>query len=115
MLELGMIDWDKVDELRDEVGHEAFAEVVALFVEEADQVAGRLGHAPGSDQLEKDLHFLKGSALGLGMTRLAELCEAGERKAAKGQSAHVNIDEVRTCIETSKTALLDGNAVSSRR
>jgi hypothetical protein len=29
-----MIDWDRVQELRDEIGAEAFGEVVELFLEE---------------------------------------------------------------------------------
>ena len=40
-----MIDWDRVNALRDEVGPEAFAEVVELFLEEVDEKVVPLTHA----------------------------------------------------------------------
>jgi HPt (histidine-containing phosphotransfer) domain-containing protein len=70
-----MIDWDRVENLRQEIGTADFAEVVALFLEESDEVAARLTQGPG---LRADLHFLKGSALNLGFSTLAQRCGQGE-------------------------------------
>lgn len=97
-----MIDWNRVTELRQEIGAEDFAEVVALFLEEADEVIGRLALICGAKPLENALHFLKGSALNLGFTDLAELCQDGERLASAGDSA-VDVVTVATCYATSKT------------
>ena len=40
-----MIDWDRVTELKQTIGATAFAEVVLLFLDEADQSVARLGDA----------------------------------------------------------------------
>ena len=84
-----MIDWDRVANLRAEIGAEDFAEVGAMFLDEADEVVARLqadGPGPG---LEAELHFLKGSALNLGFRELAGLCDTGEKRAAKGEAVDV--------------------------
>lgn len=70
-----MIDWVRVETLRQEIGATDFAEVVALFLEETDEVAARMTAGPG---LRADLHFLKGSALNLGFRALALRCGQGE-------------------------------------
>ncbi len=70
-----MIDWVRVENLRQEIGTTDFAEVVALFLEETDEVAARMTAGPG---LRGDLHFLKGSALNLGFRALALRCGQGE-------------------------------------
>lgn len=72
-----MIDWDRVAALRSEIGLDDFAEVVTLFLEEADEVALRLPAQMG-DALRADLHSLKGAALNLGFAALADLCSQGE-------------------------------------
>lgn len=41
-----MINWKRVNELRDEIGPEDFAEVVELFLEEVEQVIDKLREAP---------------------------------------------------------------------
>ena len=41
------MDWTRVNELREEVGAEAFSEVLALFLEETDGMAQQL--AAGAD------------------------------------------------------------------
>lgn len=102
-----MIDWDRVGELRLEIGAEDFAEVVALFLEEADEVVGRLPATSGSKPIENALHFLKGSALNLGFADLARLCQDGERLAGAGAVA-IDVSPVVTCYEASKAAFEAG-------
>jgi HPt (histidine-containing phosphotransfer) domain-containing protein len=80
-----MIDWERADALRAEIGDDDFAEVAALFLQECDDaVAGMLasGHA-GPDAL----HFLKGAALNLGFDGLARLCATGEVAGAADPAA----------------------------
>ena len=65
-----MINWDRVDELRHEVGPEDFNEVIELFLEEVDDTISTLGMCDGNRTLEEQLHFLKGSALNIGFRTL---------------------------------------------
>jgi histidine phosphotransfer protein HptB len=101
-----MIDWARLHELRDEIGEDDLADVVALFLDEADEVVLRLSPAMPDPELEGQLHFLKGSALNLGLADLAGLCQDGERRAAQGQGAAVDLDAIRSVYEASKTAFM---------
>lgn len=80
-----MIDWERVATLRAEIGSVDFDEVVAMFLSESDEAVVRLRAGRPDPTLEAELHFLKGSALNLGFTRLAELCSQGEKLAAAGK------------------------------
>ena len=55
-----MISWERVNELRNEIGAEDFQEVVELFLEEVEEVIERLRQTPDPTSYEADLHFLKG-------------------------------------------------------
>ncbi len=83
----GMINWDRVRDLYDEIGAESFAEVLELFVQEVDEALGRLTSAPDAQARSGEFHFLKGAALNLGLDDLAALCAQGEKTAAAGQNA----------------------------
>ena len=76
-----MIDWARVNELREEIGAEDFIEVVDLFLEEADEVVGRFGDLR-DDEVGAAMHFLKGMALNLGFSAFAQLCQRGEAGGA---------------------------------
>lgn len=102
-----MIEWERVNELRSEIGDDDFAEVVTLFLEEADDVILRMSAAAGAKALEADLHFLKGAALNLGFADFAALCQEGERRAAAGDTG-VDLDRVCVCYHASKRALQAG-------
>lgn len=102
-----MIDWARVQELRDEIGAESFDEVVALFLEESDEVVQHLSTGGSAAGLESGLHFLKGAALNLGFRRLAMLCQEGERRAAQGDCA-IDLDEIRATYHASRMSLESG-------
>ena len=102
-----MIEWERVNDLRSEIGDDDFAEVVALFLEEADEVIMRISIAAGARALEADLHFLKGAALNLGFAEFAALCQEGERRAAAGDTG-VDLARVCACYQASKYALHSG-------
>jgi len=72
------MDWTRLDELRTEVGADALGEVLALFLEETDDMAARLADGGDPATLAGDLHFMKGAALNLGFCALAEVCRAAE-------------------------------------
>jgi histidine phosphotransfer protein HptB len=105
-----MIDWKRVAELQTEIGTDGFAEVAEMFLEEADETVLTLTSGPAPDEVEGLLHFLKGSALNLGLSDLAALCQEGERKAAAGQGAAVDTAAVAALYRASRQALLDGLA-----
>lgn len=103
-----MIDWDRVRDLREEIGAEGFAEVVDLFLEEVEEEIGRLRDDSDQTRLEAQLHFLKGSALNLGFVDFSGLCHRGEAAAGAGQARTVDLAELLRCYEASKSAFLDG-------
>ena len=103
-----MIDWQRVADLRDEIGSEDFEEVVPLFLEEVATITETLRAGPDLSRLEEDLHFLKGSALNLGFEAFSALCHAGEKAAAAGQAAKVDVTEILDCFDASKATFEAG-------
>lgn len=103
-----MIDWGRVQDLRDEIGADAFGEVVELFLDEVDTEIEKLRLPDAAQNLEALLHFLKGSALNLGFAAFADLCHSGERAAATGQDAGINLGSVLDCYTRSKSEFLAG-------
>ncbi|WP_397541602.1 Hpt domain-containing protein [Roseovarius salis] len=101
-----MIDWNRVAELKEEIGTEGFAEVVELFLAEVEQELDRLGDTCHADALEAKMHFLKGSALNLGLGDLSRLCQSGEAAAAKGDTGALDLGRIRACFTASRDSLL---------
>lgn len=99
-----MIDWDRVNELRNEVGAEDFQEVFEMFLEEVEETMGRMVSVPNPAVLEEDMHFLKGSALNLGFKDFSNLCEIGEKTAKTEQTETISLDEVWEVYAASKIA-----------
>ena len=100
----GLIDWDRVTELREEVGAEDFADIAVMFLEEVGEVIARLASAPEAGRMEADMHFLKGSAANLGFAAMAALCSAAEQAAAAGRP--VDPGPVIACHADSRAAFL---------
>ncbi|KPP86446.1 MAG: HPt domain protein [Rhodobacteraceae bacterium HLUCCO07] len=101
-----MIDWDKIAELRNDIGQEDFDEVVELFLEEVEEAMERLRAGLPADKLECCLHFLKGSALNLGFTAFSELCAKGEAASAAGDYTSIDLCEVIQTYDASKATFL---------
>ena len=74
-----LINQERILALRSEVGDDGFAEVVALFLEESDEVLAKLIGQTSAD-VAGDVHFLRGSALTLGLDDLADWCAQHERQ-----------------------------------
>jgi HPt (histidine-containing phosphotransfer) domain-containing protein len=104
-----MIDWDRVAELRNEIGVDSFDEVIDLFLTEADEVILRLRPDADRKALESDCHFLKGAALNLGFKSLAAQCQLREAQAAKGQAV-TDLTVVHDIYQQSRQALMAGQA-----
>jgi histidine phosphotransfer protein HptB len=105
-MEGDMIEWARVADLRDEIGPDDFAEVVELFLEEADEVIARLTPDFDRSETERALHFLKGAAVNLGFADFAALCAEGERQAAQGNSDLVDLTAIVACYAATKSAFL---------
>lgn len=100
-----MIDWDRVRDLKAEIGEPDFVEVATMFLDESDDVVARLSRDLGASALEKDLHFLKGAALNLGFVQLAALCQDGERRAAAG-ATDIDVESVCAVYQVSRQMFL---------
>jgi len=103
-----MIDWDRVAALRSEIGASDFDEVAVLFLDEAEEVIGRLRDGRMKAALADELHALKGSALNLGFSDLAAMLQDKERRAARGEA--INTVRVIDCYNASRTAFVEGLA-----
>ena len=99
-----MIDWDRVAELRSEIGADGFTEVLDLFLDEVEGVAMRLGERP--EKLAADLHFLKGSAWNLGFAAFGAMCQQGERRANAGDAASIDVRAIIACYNQSKDVFM---------
>ncbi len=102
-----MIFWDRIAELRTELGEDDFAEIVTLFLEEVDEVIDRLRRHPDPERYAEDLHFLKGSALNLGFGAFGAECRNREAMLSQGKPAAVDLAPVIRIYEESRTALLE--------
>lgn len=102
-----MIDWDRIAELREQIGPDDFDEVVDLFLDEVAEGIGQLRHSPEKQDLEAQLHFLKGSALNLGFADFSEKCHAGERQAANGHSDQIDLPAILSSFDASRHLFLE--------
>ncbi len=103
-----MICWDRVNELRDDVGREDFDDVVEIFLEEMDEVMDRLRASPDPLTYETELHFLKGSALNLGFVALSNICGQSEKLANESTWASIDLSVVIVTYEKSKLEFNSG-------
>jgi HPt (histidine-containing phosphotransfer) domain-containing protein len=101
-----MIDWNRVRELRDEIGADSFGEVVELFLEEVEEEIAKLRAGEDLGGLESRLHFLKGSALNLGFADFSHKCQAGETAASQGAAHSVDIAGIVASYDASKIVFL---------
>lgn len=104
------MNWDRVLELRSEVGADAFDEVVALFLEETDGAAERLAAAPDPETMASELHYMKGAALNLGFDELADVCSNAELDLRTGGATKVDVTVVLAAYAQSKVEIQSGDS-----
>ncbi|MBC7132247.1 MAG: Hpt domain-containing protein [Roseovarius sp.] len=92
-----MINWERIRELRQEIGAEAFEEVLDLFLEEVEGGLDRVRDDMSASERGELMHFIVGSALNLGFVTLAGLCQAVGRGERAASSA-----EIRDCYHRSR-------------
>ena len=97
-----MIDWDRINELRDEVGEDDFRDVLGMFFEEVEAVLDGLSPGP---TLARDLHFLKGSALNIGMKDVSDLCREYEQRLNEGTAVADETSAIVSAYQASKAEI----------
>ena len=107
---LYMIEWSRVDELRDELGDDDFAEIVDLFIAEVEDVIAIMRKGTDPTDLQRHLHFLKGSALNLGFAHFSDLCRDGEFACKEGRPGDVDLCRLRDAFLGCREVFLAGRA-----
>jgi len=101
-----MISWERIRELKEEVGEEDFAEIATLFLDETEAALAQLLSAADADEAEALLHSLKGSALNLGFEDMGLMCREGRARAAYGHGWAEEHARIARTYEASKALLL---------
>ena len=101
-----MINWTHLSELRTDLGDETFSEVIALFLQEVQTGIDGLDTQRSAPELMAEFHMLKGSALSLGLTDLAQICANAESLASQGRTNVFRKDELSNVFHTSRSELL---------
>ena len=101
-----MINWNRVNELKDEIGEEDFSEVVELFILEVDEEITNLKSVDTAEGMKACFHFLKGCALNLGFSDLSEICQTLETATSERRATGSEIDAVIACYDSSKVQFL---------
>ena len=105
-----MVDWNRIRELREEIGEDDYAEVIELFFLEVEAAIERLVLPGTAAEREADLHFLKGSAVNLGFTTFGGLCAKGELHAVERALDDADIREVIESYRASRGVFEAGHA-----
>jgi HPt (histidine-containing phosphotransfer) domain-containing protein len=99
-----MLNRSRIDELREEVGEDGFAEVLDLFCEEVEEVLAGLPEVP-APELPERLHFLKGSAINIGMEQVGDLCRTAEERIRADPASKPDLAAIRSAYDRSRKAL----------
>ena len=99
-----MLNQARIAELREEVGDDGFAEVIEIFCEEVEEVLDQLDAADATVLAER-LHFLKGSALNIGMEQVGTLCLMAEGRLRTDSGSVPDIASIRDAYAASRQEL----------
>lgn len=100
-----MIDWDRITELKNDMGQDEFPALVSIFLDEVENALSNLNGQTAP--IEADFHFLKGSALTLGFQDLAKLASAGEIALHQDADAQVEVSPIAKAYDLEKRELLE--------
>lgn len=101
-----MIDTTRLDQLADEIGRESLAEIVDVFMSEMDETVEKLPEVDSAQAYAAQLHFLKGSALNLGLTAIAVACDEERGAIMTGAERSQNVTQIKALYEKSRAMLL---------
>lgn len=100
-----MLNEERIAELKDEVGADDFEEIVTLFCEEVEEMLDELSTTSPTQMADK-LHFLKGSALNIGLDAVGEMCRNAENRLKTNRDAAPDIAAIRKLYLASRIQLL---------
>lgn len=103
-----MINMDRISELRDEVGSDDLAEVIQMFCEEVEETLNRISRMSGSD-VQEDLHFLKGSALNIGLDEVGKLCQEAESALELDATSQPDVESISEAFQSARARLLSAS------
>lgn len=102
-----MIDWERVRELREDVGDSEFRPILELFLDEIETIVFRLVGNRAA-QMPDDFHFLTGCARNLGFRGFGDLCEELEGLAQQNRLTRQRIEAALDVYSASKQAFVSG-------
>ncbi|MEM0978049.1 MAG: Hpt domain-containing protein [Pseudomonadota bacterium] len=79
-----MIDWNRIAELKSDLGDDGLADLLPIFLDEIDDALTKLATQTEASEGAAICHFIKGSAANLGFASLAEASHAGEQAGKAG-------------------------------
>ncbi|RLJ41367.1 Hpt domain-containing protein [Litoreibacter meonggei] len=97
-----MLNWARVNELKDDLGEDDFYEITSLFLDEVEEKLAELS-CQTPDAFAAGLHFLKGSAANLGFESFRALCDEMENTPDVAQ-----LGDLLTLYQQSKSVFLEG-------
>lgn len=98
-----MVDWNRVEELKEELGEDEFPEVIEVFLEEFEETLANLDPETATPA---DMHFLKGSAATLGFSDTKTLCTEAESQLKQDAEAGIDLGAILAAYFTEKADLL---------
>lgn len=101
-----MIDWRRIETLREEVGSEDFLEVAEMFLAEIEEAVSRLDDDAAPPDFAEQMHFIKGSASNLGFQALSAFCADQEKAPSITPGTS---DLVRAFFRDSRSVFLAGS------
>lgn len=101
-----LIDRAQLEALRAEIGEEDMAEVIQIFLAESDEILSRCRKHPAATDWVMELHALKGCALNLGLSRMAEMCHRAEMRQRGTADGEAEFQQIAACYAASTDALL---------
>ena len=99
-----MIDEQRFESLKAEIGLDGMSLLAGVFLDEADQIMDQL--ISHETDLASGLHALHGSALNLGLKQLAQLCSKAEKAAQDKGGQFIDMLEISTSYHQSRAAFM---------
>lgn len=100
-----MIDWNRVLQLREEVGEAAFKPLANGFLAEIEDRLARIGSEP--EALLQHLHHLRGAALNIGFVQLSALCLADEMQLRHGHAKGIDCEDLQEKFRRTRAQFLE--------
>lgn len=99
-----MVSQDRLDDLRRDIGEDGLAELLPIFLAEADELVALLD--PNEPDLCHTLHALKGCAVNIGLDGVHETCMRIESDIAADRMSRCAIADLRDGYSRARQELI---------